>query len=245
MYARPRFLPAGDSGLFMEFGNAISPEIGCKVRLVSLAIQRAKVLGVKEVVPTYRSLLVYFNPLKITFEELIVKLELLAQKTETARLPEPKVSRIPVLYGGEFGPDLDYVARYHNITPEEVVRIHTGTLYPIYMLGFMPGFAYLGGVSAKIATPRLTTPRLRVPAGSVGIAGTQTGIYPSDSPGGWQIIGRTPVKLFDPKREPPSLFEAGNYLGFFSVSADEFCLIEEEVARGNYKISETNLDEKR
>lgn len=244
MYAKPRFLPGGDSALFMEFGSAISPEIGSKVRQTSLRVQSAQIMGVKEVVPTYRSLLVYFDPLAVTFEELTGKLELLALEKESARLPLPKVSKIPVLYGGEFGPDLDYVARYHAITPEEVVRIHTGTLYPIYMLGFMPGFAYLGGVSEKIATPRLTVPRVRVLAGSVGIAGTQTGIYPSDSPGGWQIIGRTPVKLFDPKREPPSLLEAGNYLGFFGVSADEFCRIEGEVARGNYKISETNLDEK-
>lgn len=244
MYDTPRFLPGGDSAIFMEFGNAILPEIGSRVRQTSLRIQSARIPGVREVIPTYRSLLVCYDSLKITFEELAGKLELIAMEKESAPLPQPKVSKIPVLYGGEFGPDLPYVARYHGITPEEVVKIHTSTLYLIYMLGFMPGFAYLGGISEKIATPRLTVPRLKVPAGSVGIAGTQTGIYPSDSPGGWQIIGRTPAKLFDPKREPPSLLEAGNYLSFESVSAEEFRRVEKEVARGNYKISEMSLNEK-
>ena len=244
MYTKPRFLPGGDSALFMEFGCAISPGIGEKVRSISLAIHHAQILGVNELVPTYRSLLVYFNPLVITSEELQAKLELLLQEARSSKSPGPIVSKIPVLYGSEFGPDLGYVARYHNITPEEVIKIHTSTIYPIYMLGFMPGFAYLGGVSEKIATPRLTTPRTRVPAGSVGIAGTQTGIYPSDSPGGWQIIGRTPVKLFDPKQEPPSPLKAGNYLDFFSITAGEFGRITEEVAQGIYEIQEIKLNEK-
>lgn len=245
MYGKPIFSPGGDSALFMEFGNAISPEIGGKVRSASVSIQHARIPGVTEVVPTYRSLLVYFNPLVITFEELTAKLGTLERETQNAPQPETTVTEIPVLYGGGFGPDLEYVARYHGITPQEVIEIHTATAYPIYMIGFMPGFSYLGGVSEKIATPRLTTPRTRVPAGSVGIAGTQTGIYPSDSPGGWQIIGRSPVKFFDPKREPPSLLRAGNYLTFFSIKVDEFDRINEEVARGTYKAKEYEFKERK
>jgi KipI family sensor histidine kinase inhibitor len=241
MYAKPRFLPGGDAAIFMEFGNAISPEIGGKVRAISAAIERARLPGVTEIAPTYRSVLVHFNPLEITFEELKTSLEMLERSTQQAVTQDAFVTRIPVFYGGDFGPDLDYVAGYHKITPEEVVKFHTSGLYPIYMLGFMPGFAYLGGVSEKIATPRLTTPRTRVPAGSVGIAGTQTGVYPADSPGGWQIIGRTPVKLFDPGREPPSLLKAGNCLSFFSVTMEEFNRIAEEVKQGINKLIETNL----
>jgi len=241
MYAKPRFLPGGDAAIFMEFGNAISPEIGGKVRAISAAIERARLPGVTEIVPTYRSVLVHFNPLEITFVELKSSLETLEQNAQQATTEDAVVTHIPVFYGGDFGPDLDYVAGYHKFTPEEIIKIHTAGLYPIYMLGFMPGFAYLGGVSDKIATPRLTTPRTRVPAGSVGIAGTQTGVYPADSPGGWQIIGRTPVKLFDPAREPPSLLKAGNYLSFFSVTMNEFNRIAEEVRQGTNNFIEINL----
>ena len=129
---------------------------------------------------------------------------------------------IPVLYGGEMGPDLEFVAQHAGKTPEEVVGIHTSADYLIYMLGFTPGFAYLGGMSGEIAAPRLETPRVKIPAGSVGIAGSQTGVYPIDSPGGWQLIGRTPVRMYDPEREPPILPQAGQYIRFYPIDRAEF-----------------------
>jgi len=133
-----------------------------------------------------------------------------------------KVVRIPVVYGGEYGPDLESLAKLHDMTPEQVIEIHSGKDYLIYMLGFTPGFPYLGGMDPKIATPRLKTPRTKIPAGSVGIAGEQTGFYPLDSPGGWQLIGRTPLALFDPEREAPFLLSAGEYVRFCPIPEDRF-----------------------
>ena len=148
---------------------------------------------------------------------------------------------IPTAYGGEFGPDLELVAQHNNLSAAEVVQIHSDTRYLIYMIGFMPGFPYLGGMSPRIATPRKTTPRLKLPAGSVGIAGNQTGIYPAESPGGWQIIGRTPLELFRPTREPPAILQAGDYLTFVSVTPEEFAVIEEAVRDGTYLLNEKDI----
>jgi KipI family sensor histidine kinase inhibitor len=134
---------------------------------------------------------------------------------------QPRRVEIPTIYGGEYGPDLDFVAQYHHLTPAEVIRIHSGVDYPVYMLGFIPGFAYLGGLDAAIATPRLDQPRTRIPAGSVGIAGAQTGVYPLDTPGGWRIIGRTPLRLFDPLADPPALLSPGDIVRFIPVSEEE------------------------
>ena len=154
---------------------------------------------------------------------------------DKVEIPPSDVLEIPVLYGGEMGPDLAFVAQNAGISEEEVVKIHTSTEYLIYMLGFTPGFTYLGGMSDKIATPRLKQPRVKIPAGSVGIAGKQTGVYPVDSPGGWQLIGRTPVKMYDPDREVPILPQAGQYIKFKAVSQAEYDKIAEEVAKGTYK----------
>ena len=143
----------------------------------------------------------------------------LIKKTE---VPNPSTLEIPVVYGGEYGPDLEYVAEHNGISTEEVVEIHHSSSYLIYMLGFVPGFPYLGGMSEKIATPRLKSPRVAIPAGSIGIAGAQTGIYPLESPGGWQLIGRTPLKLFDPGKEDPFLPKPGHYLKFFPIEEKDF-----------------------
>jgi len=151
------------------------------------------------------------------------------------------VTEVPTIYGNEYGPDLEFVAKHNGLTPEEVVQIHAGTAYLIYMLGFMPGFVYLGGMSPKIATPRLETPRIKIPGGSVGIAGSQTGIYPAESPGGWQLIGRTPLKLFDPYRQPPALLQAGNYVTFVSITPQEFARIKGEVEQGTCVVKETRM----
>lgn len=238
MYRRPRFLSGGDQALFVELGDAIDPAINRRVRNLALAIQKEKVPGVTETVPAYCSLLVYFNPQQTNFRTLQAAINELIEHLAEFDLPAPRLVEIPTSYGGEYGPDLDFVAAHNGLTTEQVVQIHTGTPYLIYMIGFMPGFPYLGGVSPRIAAPRLDTPRSRVPPGSVGIAGNQTGIYPLAGPGGWRIVGRTPLKLFDPRREPPALFQAGDCVAFVSIAPDEFDRIEREVAEGTYRVKE-------
>jgi inhibitor of KinA len=241
IYERPRFLPGGDSSLFVEFGDAIYPELNRRVRRLQLAIQEAGLPGVVEVVPTYRSLLVCYGPAQISPAELRARLEVLAGGMEARRLPEPIVTEIPTAYGGEYGPDLGFVAEHNGLSPQEVIEIHASKAYLIYMLGFIPGFAYLGGMSPRIATPRLATPRVEIPAGSVGIAGSQTGVYPAESPGGWRIIGRTPIELFHPHREPPAMLRTGNYVRFVPMTAHEFERVREEVKLGVYRVKETRF----
>ena len=150
---------------------------------------------------------------------------------------EKLITEIPVCYGGVFGPDIENVAKLAGLTVEEVIKIHSQEDYLIYMLGFLPGFTYLGGLDERIHTPRLANPRIKIPAGSVGIGGSQTGIYPLDSPGGWQLIGKTPVKTYDPLREPPILFEAGQYIRFVPVTEDEYYKIEDKISKGQYQYS--------
>jgi KipI family sensor histidine kinase inhibitor len=238
IYKEPRFLPGGDKSLFVEFGDTIDPDLNRKVRLLMLAVQKARLPGVIETIPTYRSLLVYYEPLQIEPGELKKTLHSLSQQLEEDESSSPKITEIPTIYGGEYGPDLPFVAEHSSLNMEEVIQIHSNTPYLIYMLGFTPGYPYLGGMSPRIATPRLDTPRLNIIAGSVGIAETQTGIYPSDSPGGWRIIGRTPLKLFDPNQEPPSLLQAGNYLTFTSITSEQFAGIEKQVQQGRYRVKE-------
>jgi KipI family sensor histidine kinase inhibitor len=149
---------------------------------------------------------------------------------------EIKIVEFPTVYGGEYGPDINFVAEHNNITVDEVIKIHTGTDYLVYMMGFTPGFTYLGGMSNKIATPRLSSPRTKIPAGSVGIAGAQTGMYPSETPGGWQLIGRTPLKLYDPDKEPPVMLSAGDYVRYVSVSEEEYLEIKKQVEEGTYEV---------
>lgn len=239
IYDQPHFLPGGDKALFVEFGDEINPELNRRVRNLKLAIESEKVPGIVETVPTYRSLLVYFDPLQMHPGRLREALNRLIQQPNASELMRPKVIEIPTVYGGEYGPDLEFVASHNHLTTDEVIQIHTGTPYLIYMLGFLPGFPYLGGMSFRIAAPRLDTPRTRIPPGSVGIAGTQTGIYPTESPGGWRLIGRTPLKIFNPACEPPAFFQAGDYLKFVSITSEEFARIGEEVARGTYTVKIT------
>lgn len=231
-----RYLPFGDSAIIVEFGDTINIVINRKVIALSEAVEKANIKGVEELVPTYRSLLIRYNPMEINCQQLVSLIEKIEKALEETPL-EAKKGRIviPVIYGGVYGSDLSYVAEYHGLTEEQVVRLHSEREYKVYMIGFVAGFPYLGDVPDEIATPRLETPRLKVPAGSVGIAEKQTGIYPCEAPGGWRIIGRTPIKLFDPSWQPPALLKPGDTVKFKPISEEEFKKIEELAKKGAYK----------
>jgi inhibitor of KinA len=217
-----RIVPAGDSALIVEFEERIDAAVNARTIACAAAIQRASLAGIRDVVPTYRSLAIYFDPLRTDSDALM---ERVTHEAEHAVAPDgapPPPVRIPVCYGGEFGPDLHAVASFAHLSPDEVVRVHSSAIYRVFMLGFVPGFAYLGLVDERIAMPRHSTPRIRVPAGSVGLAGVQTGIYPAETPGGWQLIGRTPVRPFDPARAQPFLMKAGDAVEFYPIDRTEF-----------------------
>jgi inhibitor of KinA len=219
----PRILPAGDSAILVEFGEVIDPVVNSRVYALFDAVEKSLGDKVVEMIPTYRSLLVVYNPVEITFGEISEQvgglLDGIQGDSETSTTRE--IIELPVVYGGEDGPDLDHVAEHAGISTQEVIDIHSGTGYLVYMLGFAPGFPYLGGLDERIACPRLTTPRVKVPAGSVGIAESQTGVYPNESPGGWQLIGRTAVPLFDVQRENPSLIKPGAEVRFVPVDSHD------------------------
>lgn len=237
MYSETKFIVAGDKSLVMEFGNAISPEINAKIRNMVAALDNLNLEGIDEIIPTYRSILILYNPLLLGFEELVEKLKEVEGSLRDVGGSEIRIVELPTVYGGEYGPDIEFVADHNNLTTKEVIEIHSSKDYLVYMLGFTPGFSYLGGMSEKIETPRLQTPRTKIPAGSTGIAGKQTGIYPIDSPGGWQLIGRTPVKLYNPLTEPPVLLNAGDYVRFVPVSEEEYLQIADEIEQGKYKVN--------
>jgi KipI family sensor histidine kinase inhibitor len=189
---------------------------------MALAIQAEAIEGIIETVPTYRSLLIIYNPVILPMEDLKERLKKMEKGLQQTPLPEPKLTRIPVVYGGIYGPDLEEVAKYLHASPEEVVQLHCSKPYLIYMIGFMPGYPYMGELPQALVTPRLKTPRLLVPKGSVAIAQRQTGIYSMESPGGWQILGRTPVELFHPEKDPPALLQMGDFVQFYQISEKEF-----------------------
>ncbi|NLE77439.1 MAG: 5-oxoprolinase subunit PxpB [Chloroflexi bacterium] len=216
--SQPRLLPAGDSALLVEFADEISQEINDRVHALAQVLETRALAGVVEVVPTYRSVLVHYSPLKLTYGELREDVAALLTEPAAAAPRTATLVEIPVVYGGEYGPDLASVAELHGLSAAEVVRIHSSATYSVYMLGFILGFAYLGGLDQAIATPRLSTPRTLVPAGSVGIAETQTGIYSVAAPGGWQIIGRTPLTLFDVTQIPPTIVQPGDRIRFVPIA---------------------------
>lgn len=236
MYPQFRYLSAGDSALVVEVGNEIDPAINQTIRGLLLTLQQRNIPGIREYVPTYRSLMILYDPAILWFDELVQQVKNVETHLETASLPEPNIVEVPVLYGGECGPDIEFVAEHTHLSVEEVVALHTGRDYLVYMLGFTPGFCYLGGMSEKLETPRLATPRTKIPAGSIGIAGKQTGVYPIDSPGGWQLIGRTPLCLFDPQRDPAVLITAGDYVRFVQIDEAAYHQLWGQVQRGEFTI---------
>lgn len=223
--------PNGDSALSVVFETEISERVNNLVAALKEGLESSHIEGFHGCIPTYCSLLIQYDPLRITYEAWRELVDGLMGESVSEERSGATVYVIPVLYKGL---DLEHVADANRLTSKEVVEIHTAPIYRIYMLGFTPGFPYLGGMDERIATPRLSQPRTKIAAGSVGIAGKQTGIYPIDSPGGWQIIGNTPVKLFDAKSVKPVLLEAGGYIQFKSVSEEEYSRIEELVTAGNY-----------
>jgi len=219
---------SSDRSVSVEFANEISVRINREIRAFMMLLGDAEILGIVEVVPTYRAVLIHYEPDVLPYDELIRHIYEIIEKTKDIDIPRSEVVEVPVCYGGEYGPDIATVAKNAGISEKKVIEIHTQPAYLIYMLGFTPGFAYMGGMNKKIATPRLSSPRVRLEAGSVGIAGEQTGIYPIASPGGWQIIGRTPLVLFDPKAENPFLFKAGQRVRFYPITEQEYLNIKKE-----------------
>jgi len=207
----------GDRSFLVELGDTISPDVNRCVQQLMLQLRQAPLAGVRELAPGYRSLLVVFDPLTIAPEKLKAAITNVAARPGGSELPQAKLITVPVFYGGDYGPDLEWVAGHLGISTEEVIRLHTETVYRVYMIGFTPGYPYMGELPAALAVPRRSTPRTRVPKGSVGIAQHQTGIYPVESPGGWQIIGWTPIELFDSSRQLPSLLEMGDRVKFEAV----------------------------
>ena len=222
-----RFLTCGDCAITVAFRQEIREETNQKIRYLAEKLQKANIHGLLETVPTYCSLTVYYEPLILPRKKLekMILHQLSSYREDTAE--RKRVFEIPVCYEGEFAPDMEDVCRLTGLSREQVVKLHSSVDYLIYMLGFLPGFPYLGGLDEKLFTPRLETPRVRIPAGSVGIGGEQTGIYPLDSPGGRQLIGTTPVTVYDPGREQPIPYQAGDRIRFCPVTEKEFIGIKE------------------
>ena len=235
MQNKIKLLTAGDSSILLQFGNTIDPAINRKIAATVQLMREQHINGVTDVIPAFCSLLINYDPRVISYEQIKRRMEALVKIDVTAGDTRKRVFEIPVCYGGEYGPDIQNIADHAGLSVEEVIQIHTSRDYLIYMLGFLPGFTYLGGLDERIHTPRLANPRIRIPAGSVGIGGSQTGIYPMDSPGGWQLMGMTPVKTYDPDREVPMLVEAGDYIRFVAIDEDEFHRIKELVDKNEYQ----------
>jgi inhibitor of KinA len=235
--------PLGDQAVLVQFGTAIDNLTHSQVKRFSAYLEKHPLPGMIEYIPAYTTVAVFYDPVAVyeaqkraapSGSALLSPYEWIGKRIREAvaamggeETGSGRTVDIPVCYGGDFGPDLSYVAHFNQLSEEEVIAIHAGGDYLVYMIGFAPGFPYIGGMSERIATPRRTSPRLAIPSGSVGIAGKQTGIYPMETPGGWQIIGRTPLRLFRPEEHPPSLLQAGDRIRFIPISLEEFREYEE------------------
>jgi inhibitor of KinA len=222
--------PLGDSGITVKLGQEINQTTHERVKALSRFLEQSPFPGMIEYVPGFTTVTIFYDPIlfydpqnsKFPYERVVSILTPLLSQLPKGESRKSRVIKIPVCYGEELGRDLEDVATFHGLTPQEVIRLHTEPEYLVYMIGFAPGFPYLGGMNEQIATPRRDTPRLVIPAGSVGIGGKQTGVYPIESPGGWQLIGRTPLQLFQPCQDPPSLLRAGDRIRFYPISKEEY-----------------------
>jgi inhibitor of KinA len=227
MLSNSRFSPMGDLALIIEFGTTIDPGLSAAIASAAHRLQASPPPGVTDIVPAYTTLTLHYDPAQIgagttPFDALVEQLAAWLRAETVAPTLPGRTIEIPVCYGGHFGEDLQPLAASLGMSAEELVRIHSGGTYPVHMLGFVPGFAYLGGLDPRIAAPRRDKPRTRVPAGSVAIGGKQTGVYPLETPGGWQLIGRTPIALFTPEAPTPCLLAAGDTVRFVPITAQEF-----------------------
>lgn len=225
------FSICGDRSLLAVYGTGVDQKVNETVRRMVALLSGQPYPGIQAVVGSYCCLAVHYDPLQLDFEAVVALLTSLEKTLDRAVVAEARTVDIPVCYGGEFGPDLDYVADHNAISRQEVIALHSTTGYHIYAIGFAPGFCYLGGLDPRLHTPRLETPRIKVAAGSVGIAGSQTGVYPQESPGGWRLIGRTPLRLFAPERQNPLLYQAGDTIRFRPITPDEFKQLQQLEAR--------------
>ncbi|MFJ5761388.1 5-oxoprolinase subunit PxpB [Neobacillus sp. NPDC093182] len=229
-------VPLGDSAIRVSFGNEIDESTHHQITHFLHNFRRQKIDGVIESVPTYTSIAIFYDPTKIRYSLLEKMVYSVMISAKESKPQSPIVYRIPVYYGGETGPDLRFVAEHNHISEEEVIDLHSNKEYLVHMIGFVPGFPYLGGLNKKISAPRLEIPRAKIAAGSVGIGGDQTGIYPAEVPSGWRIMGITPLTLFDIEDDKPSLLSAGNYVSFFPVEYEEFLVIKELAVSKKYEV---------
>jgi KipI family sensor histidine kinase inhibitor len=236
-----RLLPAGEAGLVVELGDAIDPAINARVHRLDAAIAAANLPGIVETVPTYRSILISFDPAVASFDALGTAIRALAAPTHAAHVPAGRRWFMPAAFGGEHGEDLEDVARRVKLSPAEVVALHEATDYRVYMLGFSPGFAYLGTLPEALRLPRRENPRLKTPAGTVMQGGAQAAISPTAMPSGWHLLGRTPVKLFDLARDPPFLLAPGDHVRFVAIPAADFPRLAGEAERRTLRLESEAL----
>ena len=235
LLAEPRLLPAGDRAVSVELADEISREGNARVLTLERLLAERGIPGIGETIPTFRALLVHYDPLVLSWDALVAHLRALAPELAGATPPPGRRVELPCAYGGEHGPDLAEVARRLGLAPDEVVRLHAGADHYVYFIGFTPGLPYMTGQPERLTIPRLDRPRTKTPPGSVGIGGTQCSIYSVESPGGFWVIGRTPLRLYDPAAADPILLRAGDHVRFRAIDAGEFAAIAGAVAAGTYR----------
>lgn len=231
-----KFMPSGDRAMVVEFGNAIDTRINDQVHTLARRIEEEQIPGIVELVPTFRSLMVYYDPFLTSYAKLKAVLENSGEIGAGSAKEKKRILKIPCCYGARFGQDLADMEAYTGLDRDEIIAIHSSVDYKIYMMGFLPGFVYLGGLDKRIEIPRLKTPRVKIQPGAVGIAGNQTGVYPLASPGGWRLMGGTPVDFYDPDREEPILCKAGEFIRFIPITIDDYYDIRRMIVNGTYQV---------
>ena len=231
-----RIMPAGDAALVAQFDSRIDPVVNDQVHTLAEKVQQAEIPGIRGMIPAFCSLVIQYDPHVIRYDAMRRTIEDLAEQVSLKGTAAKRILEIPCCYGSHFGPDLHDMEVFTGLTRDEIIARHSGVDYRVYMLGFLPGFVYLGGLDRKLEMPRLKTPRLKIPGGAVGIGGNQTGVYPLDSPGGWRLIGATPVDFYDPCRQEPVLCKAGDYIRFVPVTSCEYYDIRQMILRGTYTV---------